>query len=526
MTLALLIVLDHEIDPDVRYLIAFHVSGIVLLTTLINGSITEWIYGRLSIDAPSKFDAELAVSVLQTLEHGKIDPTVAKLGRNWFYHDAEWRTVLSIVPDLSKVSIVHGRVSYDRSTSMEKKRESVTLTLRKNIMMHNMDGENIGSENNPPGNTIGHVPEAERNFQRFEDDYGPVQSTISGNRLSPADNPNRRSDDGDDAAAVFESDQDQKLEKPAGIVEPLTSMEDEREEKVRCVFLTSLKANYDHQFARGYFDSRTREGLMEAADVGLESGPASFRHTSRFPTDIPSSQKILHQWQTLEAWLPDPSHESTIESILPTFGKSGVLDGKLLRIVSTLSAFVHGTTQVLGNLSAMFSGPEDIPYISQLAEEVSEVNEYATDMLDELQARYPKRLVLVKTIKAAEYLLRLERELIHVNTERGLIPHAVSEQLCDLLERTMKKLADAPFHYVKQIEHEDHVWHNSWRDQRNQDSRLRAREDIVDLESVRVSGSESSDAEDMGDAKVHRRRSRMRVNDLGAVYVESSSDSR
>jgi NhaP-type Na+/H+ and K+/H+ antiporter len=84
LTLALIVVLDHDIEADVRYLIAFHVSGIVLLTTLINGAITEWVYGKLNIDAPSKYDAELALSVLENLEINKIESTVAKLRKNWF----------------------------------------------------------------------------------------------------------------------------------------------------------------------------------------------------------------------------------------------------------------------------------------------------------------------------------------------------------------------------------------------------------------------------------------------------------
>lgn len=84
LTLALLVVLDEEIDADIRYLVAFHVSGIVLLTTLVNGAITEWVYGKLNIDAPCKYDAELALSVLENIEQNKIEHTVVKLRKNWF----------------------------------------------------------------------------------------------------------------------------------------------------------------------------------------------------------------------------------------------------------------------------------------------------------------------------------------------------------------------------------------------------------------------------------------------------------
>jgi hypothetical protein len=109
-------------------------------------------------------------------------------------------------------------------------------------------------------------PETERNFERFEDDK--TSKDASGRVMEPS------------------------LNSPEIMDEVSMRLDSEREEKVRCVFLTALKASYDHQFGRGYIGSQTREELMEAADVGLESGPSSFRNTSRFPTDIPSSQKV------------------------------------------------------------------------------------------------------------------------------------------------------------------------------------------------------------------------------------------
>jgi hypothetical protein len=156
---------------------------------------------------------------------------------------------LGIVPDLSKITILHGRVTYDRRTSLKDKRNSSSETLRKNLMFLQ------------PSRLSACTPE-DRTFERF---------------------------DNDGTASVKDS------KEPSIIGEeiyPETRLDCEREEKVRCVFLTALKASYDTQFARGYIGSQTREGLSEAADVGLESGPSSFRNTARFPKDIPSSQKV------------------------------------------------------------------------------------------------------------------------------------------------------------------------------------------------------------------------------------------
>jgi hypothetical protein len=208
-------------------------------------------------------------------------------------------------------------------------------------------------------------------------------------------------------------------------------------------------------------------------------------------------------WQTLVKIMPDPSKETTLESIIPKVGKSSVLDRKLLRIVSTLSAFVHGTNQVLGNLASILQDSDD-DGVCRLTDEVNGVNEFATDMLDKLSIRFPKRLVLVKTIKAAEFLLRLERELIRVNTERGLIQHAVAEQVQEIIERTMKRLNQSPFAFITEV-------------QGSLNGRESARIDEAVLESVEV---EASGTEDRA---LSRRRSRMRVNEFNLMNVEESS---
>jgi hypothetical protein len=203
-------------------------------------------------------------------------------------------------------------------------------------------------------------------------------------------------------------------------------------------------------------------------------------------------------WQTLVKIMPDPSRETTLESVIPKVGKSSVLDRKLLMIVSILSAFVHGTNQVLGNLAPIFKGADD-DRLARLTDEVNEVNDFATDMLDELSSRFSKRLVLVKTIKAAEFLLRLERELIRVNTERGLIQHAVAEQLQEILERTMKRLNLTPFAFITEV----------------QGSLDLENEEVV-LETVEVGSLAVPRV-------IDRRRSRMRVNEFDALNVESES---
>jgi hypothetical protein len=204
-------------------------------------------------------------------------------------------------------------------------------------------------------------------------------------------------------------------------------------------------------------------------------------------------------WQTLVKIMPDPSGETTLESMIPKVGNSSVLDRKLLKIVSTLSAFVHGTNQVLGNLAPILQGSNDDD-LARLTEEVNEVNDFATNMLDELSLQFPKRLVLVKTIKAAEFLLRLERELVKVNSERGLIQHAVTEQVLDIIERTAKRLQQSPFAIITEVQ------------------RTLGSEEVVDeLENVAVGGLEVPSAPPLAPG-VRESRRRTRVSEVDAIF--------
>lgn len=95
------------------------------------------------------------------------------------------------------------------------------------------------------------------------------------------------------------------------------------------------------------------EILNESADIAIESGPAVFGHVARNPKDIPSSRKIEHQWLSLTRLLPNVY---TAELRMTGTGctthaeekiKSRILNFALLKIVTTLSAYIHANNRVL-----------------------------------------------------------------------------------------------------------------------------------------------------------------------------------
>lgn len=184
---------------------------------------------------------------------------------------------------------------------------------------------------------------------------------------------------------------------------------------------------------------------MESADVGLESGPSSFRHTTKFPSDIPSNQKIIHQWQTLRTLLKPKWSNCLVPQI-----KNRAVSSSLLCIVSTLSAYVHANNQVLSNLLS-FLDPHS-KTAQSLSSEVGLVNSNVLDYLESLQQSHPMRLIQIKTIKAAEYLVRLKRELVRSRAEKGLLQQNVRDQVVELLEKVLKRLTERPFSVIDEFE--------------------------------------------------------------------------
>jgi hypothetical protein len=97
----------------------------VLLTTLINGTITDMIYKFLNISVESVHDDELALAIFRDIENNTVDVIVARLKKHWYYHNSNWETVLGSIPDLSLATIIHGKVNLERTTAQQLRRDEL-----------------------------------------------------------------------------------------------------------------------------------------------------------------------------------------------------------------------------------------------------------------------------------------------------------------------------------------------------------------------------------------------------------------
>jgi hypothetical protein len=98
----------------------------------------------------------------------------------------------------------------------------------------------------------------------------------------------------------------------------------------------------------------------------------------------------------------------------------------------------------------------DLHRMGNLSSEVGKVNASALTLIESLDARFPSQLVLVKTIKVAQFLARTQRERIREHTRRGDIRISTYEQVLNKLEHILKKLKETPFAYVKSVGRMDH----------------------------------------------------------------------
>lgn len=228
LTLSLIVVLNPRIAPETGYLVAFHVSGIVLLTTLVNGTVTEAIYRILNISAPSVHDDDLALSIFRDIEYNYIDVAIEKLEKQWFYRNARFNVALNGVPDLSLINIIHGKVFFGDSANGQRLRDAV--------------------EKHDSTKRL-----------KIQTSSTPIQTEHGENEtyLTPRDLGVKKYRGSFFAENLFEKDD---------LLEDISLLE----EKLRFGFINAVKANYDLQYERGYIRFDSLVILRNAADFGIE----------------------------------------------------------------------------------------------------------------------------------------------------------------------------------------------------------------------------------------------------------------
>jgi len=98
LVMGLIIEDNAYIDPGLKQMIAFHVSGIVVLTLFINGSTVDELYKWLELYPDNPFRITHLRNVLQRLEGDCQKKGIKHIASDWFFHDAILKKILRCVP--------------------------------------------------------------------------------------------------------------------------------------------------------------------------------------------------------------------------------------------------------------------------------------------------------------------------------------------------------------------------------------------------------------------------------------------
>lgn len=103
LAMALMVEHDHRVDVETRSRIAFHTSGIVLCTLLVNGTSISWVYHRLQMYQVPLHHEKLLILALR-----KANVTTRRLAAifegHWFFHNCHFADLWRLVPNLAEAA--------------------------------------------------------------------------------------------------------------------------------------------------------------------------------------------------------------------------------------------------------------------------------------------------------------------------------------------------------------------------------------------------------------------------------------
>lgn len=108
LAMGLLVEHDEYVDRDISAVIAFHTSGIVLMTLCINGSTIDELYRNLEPYPPNPFRMNHIRKVLCTVEEECRKVGLRELHRHWFFCNAEFKRILGCVPHFGHIHFENG----------------------------------------------------------------------------------------------------------------------------------------------------------------------------------------------------------------------------------------------------------------------------------------------------------------------------------------------------------------------------------------------------------------------------------
>lgn len=102
LALGLLVIHNDGIDKSIRYKVAFHTSGIVFLTLVLNGSTVTFLYKWLRIASPLRveYHEKILKAALEEAD-SRVLKRAAQLKSHWFLFNCNFDIIRELIPHLS-----------------------------------------------------------------------------------------------------------------------------------------------------------------------------------------------------------------------------------------------------------------------------------------------------------------------------------------------------------------------------------------------------------------------------------------
>lgn len=103
--LAMGLIVEHNeyVDPKIASMVAFHTSGIVILTLLINGSTVERLYKTLHLYQENDFRMNHLRTTLSRVELACREDWIKKIKKDWFFSDIHIWKILPCIPNFEQI---------------------------------------------------------------------------------------------------------------------------------------------------------------------------------------------------------------------------------------------------------------------------------------------------------------------------------------------------------------------------------------------------------------------------------------
>lgn len=425
LALGLLVEAEKNIPEKDRNLINFFVSGVVILSLLLNGTTTDLFYKYLAIYPVNPYRKFIFRKAIDEIEARQSRNHIKQLKADWLYSHANWETVKALVPDFRKADFVAGHISY-ASFNL------ITFTLSLRDLVSKFEHDQFKS-----------LKQTEKDFPTKPHDRR--SKLISIHRKSGTVNlkencPRVQEDDlnmdKQEVKSKIESDDDVLFSslatKAIGLHRRMSMKhfsETQRQQEIVESIFRYLRAEYLHQFQTRQLGRHSITILIEAAEHASE---AHLEHGSKDLVRLTLEAERRYLCNAIKKmtppWLLSRISNTCLRSVFQTF-----LFQRLFLVIELYCSFIRAHHDLVELFQEATPDPETFQCLH-------EILYWARGALQDLREQFPVVFLVAQTTFTARYLIKLKIGAVDAALSHGLLEVSEGEDLIAILDSRLISL--------------------------------------------------------------------------------------